>query len=143
MKVKKAVCYLVLAAIVIYAFNYWSGLPYCNIEYLDGLTVKGKLNPVVYVITKVIAQRKDLKGNDPYKMYVYIHDPDGLASVTLTVNGKSVPATIEDPKTFKAKLNGNTEFGLHHYHVTATDTKGNTASSSSYIRVSNIGAGFF
>lgn len=142
MKLKQITGYIVLAGIVIYSINYWSDKPYCNIEYLNSLTVRGKLNPVVYLVTKMIAQRKDLKGNDPYKMYVYIHDPDGLASVTLIIDGKTIPATIEDPHIFKSEFDGKTEFGLHHYHITVKDKKGNTASSDSFIRVSNVGAGF-
>lgn len=142
MKIKQVVVYLILAVIVLSIYSHFSDKPYCNIEYLDKLTEKEQLNPVVYWITKFIAQRKDLKGNDPYKLYIYIHDDDGLASVTLTVNGKSTPATIEDPYTFKAEIDGNTEFTLHHYQVAATDKKGNTAISNSYIRVSNLTAGF-
>ncbi len=141
MKLKKVIPWLVVGGIGLYGFNIWMDKPYCNIEYLDKLTLKGKLNPVVYAVTKFLSQRKDLKGNDPYKMYIYVHDPDGLESITLTVDGNTRQAELDDPYTFETEMDGKTEFAMHHYHVTATDKKGNTSESSAFIKVSNIGAG--
>lgn len=142
MKLKKAIGAVIVAIALIAGFRIWSDKPYCTVEYLDSLTVKGKQNPFVYTMSKIIAQRRDLKGNDPYKMYVYAHDPDGIESVRLAVNGTEIPATIEDPNTFESELPGDTEIGLHHYVLTVTDKKGNTGRAESFIKVSNVGAGF-
>jgi len=133
---KKLLVYLILIVIAAVVFHVWSDKPYCTIEFIDKETVRGKHNLFVYALSKLLTQRRELMGSDPYKMYIYISDPDGLGSAHCTVDGKEVPLNLTSAFTFEYELQGNTEIGLHTYRLEVKDKKGNTASAESLIKVS-------
>ncbi|MFB3789154.1 MAG: hypothetical protein ACE15F_22575 [bacterium] len=140
MNLKKMVVIAVLVALAVPSVRVWLDKPYCAIELVESSTQKTKKNILLYAISKLISQRRDLAGNDPYRVFLMVEDPDGLASLQLTVDGKPFPLEWKKgADAFEKELDGDTEFGLHHYIVTATDGKGNTAMAETYITVSAPG----
>ncbi len=140
MSLKKIVVLAVVAALAVPGIRIWMDKPYCAIELVESSTQKTKKNILLYALSKVVSQRRDLAGNDPYRVFLMVDDPDGLNSLQLTVDGK--PFSLEwkkGAKTFEKEIDGDTDFGLHHYIVTATDGKGNKAQAETYIKVSAPG----
>ena len=95
MKLKKAIPAGVAIALAFTGLKYWLDKPYCSLELLEPHTVKEQRNILVYAITKITPQRRELQGNDPYRLYLRIDDPDGLKSVSMTVNGKPMKLAVE------------------------------------------------
>ncbi|MBI1390488.1 MAG: hypothetical protein GC154_18785 [bacterium] len=147
MKMKKVIVWVVIIGAIIGGLAFWTNKPYTSVQYLGSTTQKGRQNPIIYAASKIFAQRKQLTGNDPYKLYLFADDPDGLKSVKFIVDGKEVKTPFEgDSKTFEKEYDGVTEYGLHTYHLTATDSKGNTSSADAMVNVvppaSTVGVGF-
>jgi len=137
MKLKKAVLAAILIVLTIAGLKTWLDKPYCTLELLEAHTQKSKRNIFVYSLMKISPQRRELHGNDPYKLYLHIDDPDGLRSVKLTVDGKPIPIELKtDSSTIHKEIPGDTEFGLHHYEAFVTDKKGNTAKAQALVKVS-------
>ncbi len=137
MKIKKIAFTVIIIAACIFALQLWFAKPYCTVEFLDAQTIRGKqMNPFIYAITKLISQRRELSGNDPYKMYVYINDPDGIKSVVLRVDGKTIPLEINNSLAIEHEFNGDTEYGLHRYTLEVIDRKNNKGYAESLIKVS-------
>lgn len=140
MLLKKAVPTGILIVLAVTGLRNWLDKPYCTIEMLEPYTQKTKKNILIYAITKITSQRRELEGNDPYQMYINIDDPDGLLSVKLTLDGKALPLKFQsENRSLQEEVPGNTEFGMHHYVVTVTDRKGNTAKAESIIKVTASG----
>jgi len=135
---KKILVYLVLIVLAAVGIHVWTDKPYCTVEIEDAQLVKGKKNIFMYAISKLFTQRRDLMGPDPYKMYIYINDPDGLESAHFTADGKEVPLKITGGISFEDEYPGNTEIGLHDYKLVVKDKKGNTAQAESLIKISPL-----
>jgi len=140
MKLKKAIPAGVAIALAITGLMHWLDKPYCSLELLEAHTVREQRNLIVYAITKITPQRRELHGNDPYRLYLRIDDPDGVKSVSMTVNGKPIRLEWkEGDRTIQQEIQGVTDFGLHHYTASVTDQKGNTARAEAHIKVSASG----
>ncbi|MEW6237018.1 MAG: hypothetical protein AB1656_16660 [Candidatus Omnitrophota bacterium] len=137
MKLKKAALAIILIVLSLAGLKTWLDKPYCTLELLEAHTQKSKRNIIVYSLIKLSPQRRELHGNDPYKLYLNIDDPDGLLSVKLTVDGKPIPVELKaDTRTIQKEIPGDTEFGLHHYEAFVTDRKGKTAKTQALVKVS-------
>ncbi len=137
MSLKKLILILILVGIAVVGVQTWLDKPYCTIEHLDRNTVKGKKNPLVYAVSKLFTSRTELKGADPYTMYLYINDPDGIRSTRFTVNGNTVALNIPEGQTvFEYELDGPTDFGLHRFSLHVKDGKGNEAAAEAIVKVS-------
>ena len=139
MNIKKIIVYVVIIAAALAGYQAWSDKPYCTIEFLDATTTKGKKNPFSYAISKMFSQRRELFGDDPYKMYVYLNDLDGIESYKLTVNGKEIPIKFDKANSYESELNGESGVGMHHYELMVSDKKGKTGKAECYIKVSLVG----
>lgn len=140
MKLKKVVLIGFLIVAGIGGIKHWLDKPYCTLELLEAHTVKSQRNVLLYAIMKITPQRRELFGNDPYKMAIFVNDPDGIRSVQLTKNGKPVKLDFKAGKLpYLQEIQGDTQFGMHHYVLSVTDEKGNTAKAEAYIKVTSPG----
>lgn len=135
MKLKQVLPWVIIMIAAIYGLSVWLNQPYSMVQYLDTTTHHGKLHPVVYTLTKCFAQRKKLNGNDPYKLYLYANDPDGIKSLKFIVDGKEVKTPFEPGETFEEEYNGITSYGLHEFKMIVTDEKGSQSTAVALINV--------
>ena len=133
---------IILVVASISGYNKWKLKPYCTIEHKDSLTILGKKSDFRYILSKLIIQRRELRGNDPYAMYIYISDPNGIKSVNLNVDGIHYPLdVIPNVITFEKEIPGNRAYGLHRYSLDVVDGKGDMGHSESHMKVSAVGVG--
>lgn len=136
MKLKQVVPWIVVAVIVVFVLSTWLTKPYSSIQLLDANTKTGRQHIVIYTLSKCFSHRKKLTGNDPYKLYLYANDPDGIKSLLFFVNGKQVKTLFEPGETFEEEFNGLTKYGLHTYKMIVEDNLGNRSTAEAYINIS-------
>ena len=136
MGIKRVIAYLVIIGIVIAAYQWFSGLPVTRVAFVESTLDRGAPSLFSIVISKIFDNRRELVGNDPYKVYVFVGDKDGVSSVSLTHNGEPIPFEIADGEdNGELEFDGDTETGLHTYVVQATDSKGNKSRGALIINV--------
>ncbi|MBZ0257982.1 hypothetical protein K8I31_18095 [bacterium] len=135
MKLKQVLPWVVIIIAVVYGLLFLLNKPYTSVQYLDVNTFKGRQNLFVYALSKCFAARKKLDGNDPYKLYLYANDPDGIKSLKFIVDGKEVKTPFEPCETFEEEYNGITEWGLHEYRMIVTDKTGSQSIAEAIINV--------
>mgnify|MGYP001212156145 CR=1 FL=1 len=122
---KKVIVYLAILIAVWYGYRRLMDLPVTCVAFVEPTLKKGPPSLLGIVLSKVVDSRRELTGNDPYKVYAFAGDKDRLESVSFTHNGQPVPFRI-DPETDNSsvEIDGNTEPGLHTYVLKARDTRG-------------------
>ncbi len=143
MSIKKLILLIIVVIVAVVGIQTWIDKPYCVVEHLDQNTLKGqKKNPLVYAVSKVFTSRTELKGDDPYGVYIFIQDPDGIRSTRFSVDGQQIPLNImEGQSEFEKELDGPTAFGVHKFSLYVKDMKGNEATAEAIIKVSPMGGG--
>ncbi len=121
-------------------YNNFKEYPYCTIEHQDINTIKGTKPFWRYGLSKLITQRRELKGNDTYAMYIFVGDHDGIASIRLTIDGVTYPLNDFVPNTtvFETDIEGDKRFGLHKYMIDVVDRKGKKSHAEAYVKVSPL-----
>lgn len=135
MKLKQVLPWALLVVAVVVGLSVWLNKPYSSVQYLDVNTFKGRQNLFVYTLSKCFSARKKLDGNDPYKLYLYANDPDGIKSLKFIVDGKEVKTPFEPGETFEQEYNGITKYGLHTFRMIVTDKTGSQSIAEAIINV--------
>jgi hypothetical protein len=110
--------------------------PFCTIQISDHTKSTGNMINWKYLLSCVVTPHVELTGNVPYRMYIHIHDKDGIRSITCTVNGQ--PKQLDVPPmvpSFEIEFNGYTDPGTYHYRIAVMDGKGYKASSSAIVSI--------
>lgn len=127
---------LVLLVALANVSRVWMAQPYASIEYLETSTVRGKKNPVIYALSKLIPPRRHLVGSDAYRLYIYIHHPPGIARVQLSKDGEILPLDVTAGSTeFEGDIPGDTRIGSHNYLLVVEGVDGPKASAQAIINV--------
>lgn len=136
----KIIQFLVLVIVVLlilYGFQYWTLKPYCILSIEDPAIAQNRLSLWKYIYTKISPPHKTFIGKQSHTLYLYIDDPQGIATVRCTVNGKAkkleVPPMIPQ---FHTDFSGYEEYGTHHYHIEVEDGKGRSASADAIVTLS-------
>ncbi|MDP8245400.1 MAG: hypothetical protein P9L94_15050 [Candidatus Hinthialibacter antarcticus] len=135
MKLKQVVPWVIVMIAIVYGLSVWLNKPYSSVQFLDANTFKGRQHLFVYTLSKVFAQRKKLTGNDPYKLYLFANDPDGIKTLKFFVNGKEVKTPFKPGETFEEEYKGMIEYGLHKYKMIVIDEEGSQSIAEALIHV--------
>ena len=133
---KKLLAYLIVIAVLVIGYRQYADLPVTRLSFMDPAFQKGPPGFFSLAVSKVFDSRRELIGNDAYKVYAYVSDQDGLQSVSLTHDGKPIPFDIKANETqAELEFNGDSETGLHKYILSATDRHGKKSTSTLIVNV--------
>lgn len=137
--VKKLLVYLILLAALVIGYQRFTGLPVTRLAFVESDLKRGPPGLFSLALSKVVDGRRELIGNDAYKVYAYTSDKDGLQSVSLTHNGDPIPFKIEIREgQAELEFEGNRQMGLHRYVLSARDQHGNKSTATLVINLKLI-----
>ncbi len=133
---KKMIVLLVVIGLAAAGYTRFKDLPVTRIAFVEHTLQKGPPGLFSIALSKVVDSRRELIGNDAYRVYAYVSDPDGLQYVSLTHNGKPIPFEVDTNKTqAELEFEGDSQSGLHKYVLVARDTKGKESTAALLVSV--------
>jgi len=134
--VKKLLAFLIVLGGLAIGYRQFTDLPATRLAFVDSTLQQGPPGLFSLVLSKIFAGRRELIGNDAYRVYAYAGDRDGLQSVLLTHNGQPIPFKFETSATqAELEFDGNRQAGLHTYVLSARDQRGKQSTSTLIINV--------
>ncbi|HQO35440.1 MAG TPA: hypothetical protein PLG59_12305, partial [bacterium] len=88
---KKVIVYLAILIAVWYGYRHLMDLPVARVAFVEHTLKKGPPSVLGILLSKVMDSRRELTGDDPYKVYAFAGDKDRLESVSFTHNGQPIP----------------------------------------------------
>ncbi len=123
--IQRIFVYLVIIVLAALAYQHFMSLPVARLAFVEPSLQKGPPSLFSMVLSKAFDNRRELIGNDKYRVYAFAGDSKGLRSVSLSHNGTSIPFQIDPGSTRAEKeFDGNSETGVHKYVLTVANQEG-------------------
>ena len=134
--IKRILAYLVIIVAVAIGYQYLDSLPVARVSFVEPSMQKGAPSLLSIVLSKTFDSRRELIGNDQYRVYAYVGDKKGIRSVSLSHNGNPIPFSVEAGSMQAEKeFDGQSEPGVHKYALTVVNQEGASSTARLIINV--------